>query len=247
MERLLLAAGFWVGGVAAWAPIAGFLLAPHCRNLYYRASTVVCTSVSDDADILDLTEQLDAGAVEVSDAANDATAPSGLTAFEGKLMRPDPAPLSLLTESQRMRLAPIHPLKRKRRSRKIRRAEPKSDKLLPLVPGARQTESEAIIAAYAGDSLSAKQEAGEDYWMDPALLEEEQKRKREAESRRKQFKRKQQNYAEDKLKEELVSPYKQNVIGYIVVAIGVAAVIFSFFPDLLEQEAIIAPKFPDTL
>ncbi len=28
---LLLASGFWIGGAAAWAPIAGYLLAPHVR------------------------------------------------------------------------------------------------------------------------------------------------------------------------------------------------------------------------
>ena len=106
----------------------------------------------------------------------------------GRLMRPKD-PTFMLTESERLRRQPVHGLKRKRRSRKIRTAEPNADKLLPIVPGARQTVEESIISAYVGDTLGKQQEAGEDYWVDPLLLKEEQEAKRMMEARRKNYKR----------------------------------------------------------
>lgn len=106
----------------------------------------------------------------------------------GKLVRPNDA-TSLLTESERLRRQPVHGLRRKRRSRKIRTAEPSADKLLPIVPGARQTVEESIISAYVGDTLGKQQEAGEDYWVDPLLLKEENEAKRMMEARRKAYKR----------------------------------------------------------
>ena len=72
---------------------------------------------------------------------------------------------SLLTESQRRRLAPIQPLQRKRRSRKIRREEQEEETFIPLVRGARATQDEAILNAYNGETLETKREQGEDYWV----------------------------------------------------------------------------------
>jgi len=217
---LLLATGFWVGGVAAWAPIAGYLLAPHARakgRLVLERLRCAEPAVDDSDELKDLTE----------------------------LRRPND-PSGMLTESQMLRLRPVNSLRRKRRSRKIRRAEPKEDKLLPLVPGARQSVSESIIAAYSGDTLESKQTAGEDYWVDASSLQEEVRAKRRASLRKKAYARDKTNYKAEKLKEELASPYKNNVISYIVVGVGVVAVLFAAFPGLLEYPSG-TPLFPDQL
>uniref|UniRef100_A0A7S0Q3Q1 Transmembrane protein n=1 Tax=Coccolithus braarudii TaxID=221442 RepID=A0A7S0Q3Q1_9EUKA len=221
MERtLLLASGFWIGGVAAWAPIAGYLLAPHCRQRTQRTHILHC-----------------------QEGADQQPEESSMLALP--LQRPDD-PGALLTESERMRLAPPHNLKRKRRSRKIRKIDPVEEKFIPLVEGARQSVSESIVAAYSGDSLESKQKAGEDFWIDPALLEDEVQKRRAAESSRKMYQRKKTGYKTERLKEELVSPYKNNAIGFIVVGIGLAATVLSFFPELLELTDV-EPNFPDTL
>jgi hypothetical protein len=149
-----------------------------------------------------------------------------------------------------MRLAPVHQLKRKRRSRKIRTAEPVEDKLMPLVPGARQSVAETIIAAYSGDTLETKQRAGEDYWVDPAEAMLASQAKRRAQTRLKRYQRKELKedaFKSDKLKKEISAPYKNNIIGYLVLAFGIAAVIFNFFPSLLELPDLAATKFPEVL
>jgi len=168
----------------------------------------------------------------------------GETALE---LRP-PDASALLTESQRRRLAPIKPLRRERRSRKIRTAGPKDDKFVPLVKGARPTQSEAILNAYTGETLDVKREQGEDYWVDPIALQEEMDAREAVQERRKQFKLREKSFGEGRLREEITAPYKNNVIGLIVVGIGVAAVFFAAFPDLLElNEPPSIASFPDTL
>ena len=145
-------------------------------------------------------------------------------------------------------LAPIKPLRRERRSRKIRDTGPKEDKFVPLVRGARPTQGEAILAAYNGETLDAKREQGEDYWVDPGLLKEELDAKELVESRRKKFKTKEEAFAEERLRQEIAAPYKNNLIGKIVVGVGIAAVLFAAFPNLLElKEAPSIASFPDTL
>ena len=53
---------------------------------------------------------------------------------------------------------------------------------------------------------------------------------------------------EGRLKKEIVAPYKNNVIVYITVGIGIAAVVFAAFPGLLElNEPPSIASFPDTL
>ena len=47
---------------------------------------------------------------------------------------------------------------------------------MPLVPGARATTEESILNAYTGDTIEAKREQGEDYWVDPDLVQTEQSR-----------------------------------------------------------------------
>ena len=205
-QLLLLGSAFWVGGAAAWAPIAGYLLAPHWQQPRQRqrqrqdeASPIRCQEVG----------------VE-------------------ELRRPEDAS-SLLTESERNRIAPVNALKRKRRSRKIRTYEVPEDKLLPLVAGAKVSVKESIMAAYAGDKLADRQRAGEDYYVDPALLQKEVAQKRAAASRRKLFKRRETAYAPEKLRKEITAPYRNNVISYIVVGIAIAGVTFALFPELLEE------------
>jgi hypothetical protein len=177
----------------------------------------------------------------------------GLAAYSPslELRRPDdPANSALLTDSQRRRLAPIKSLRRKRRSRKLRIAGADEDGFVPLVKGARATTDDSIVAASqaSGESLDVQRERGEDYWVDPALLQAEFDEKERVKSRRARFKRKEKAFAEAKLREEIVAPYKNNVIGTIVLGIGVAAVVFAAFPNLLElNEPSSIASFPDSL
>ena len=166
-----------------------------------------------------------------------------------KITAADPDAAGLLTESQRRRLAPVNTLKRKRRSRKLRRiGEDADDKYVPLVPGARATTDETILAAFSGDTIQAKREQGEDYWVDPQLMREELDAEAQVAARRNQFKLREATFQESKLKEELVAPYKNNVIGAIVIGVGVIAVVFSQFPGLLENDlASSVASFPSDL
>uniref|UniRef100_A0A7S3B977 Transmembrane protein n=1 Tax=Haptolina ericina TaxID=156174 RepID=A0A7S3B977_9EUKA len=156
---------------------------------------------------------------------------------------------ALLTDSQRRRLAPINSLKRKRRSRKVRVADGgAAEKFVPLVKGARSSVDEAILASFSGDTLSQRQESGEDFWVDPTLYKAEVDRTRQAESRRKQWKRKQDAFGEARLRDEIAAPYKNNIIGYVVVGIGLVAVVFSLFPQLLDNDVSVGGStFPATL
>lgn len=254
MERmLLLASGFWIGGAAAWAPIAGYLLAPHVR--FGRRHVRFCNG--DDARSGSGDASRHGGATHPLPRLGDGELQRRVcmladgtpeTGDAGVLVRPND-PGTLMTERDRMRLAPLHALKRKRRSRKIRKPEPVAEEMLPLVQGARQTVGEALVAAYAGDTIVEKQKAGEDYWLDPATLAREVESQRAAKSRLKRYQRKEAKdaFKTQKLKEEIAAPYKNNLIGLAVLAVGAAAVVFSFFPDLLELPDIADPKFPDVL
>ena len=80
------------------------------------------------------------------------------------------------------------------------------------------------------------------------LLQDELDAKEAERMRRKQFKLREEAYAPEKLKQELVAPYKNNAIGAIVVGIGVLSVFFSVFPSLLENDlATSVASFPETL
>ena len=147
MERtLLLAAGFWVSGVGAWAVGAGYALAPYVRprlggGLRCQEDPALPPLTSGDRD----------GVVV------DVTPPESLESLQ--LLRPNDAS-ALLTESQRARLRPVNPLKRKRRSRKVRVASGgDEEKFVPLVSGARTNVAESIMASYSGETLDAKREA----------------------------------------------------------------------------------------
>ena len=78
-------------------------------------------------------------------------------------------------------------------------------------------------------------ELGEDYWMD----EEEYKRERERQEARKRNAPGQ--IPEEKLWNEVLSPYKQNWIGFISVTILALAFIIQQFPELTENPIIPLP------
>ena len=96
--------------------------------------------------------------------------------------------------------------------------------------------------------IEAKREQGEDYWVDPDLVQTEQSREAKKKTIREEFVNNKDNYSEQKLKQEIVAPYKNNLIGVVTVSIGVAAVIFSMFPSLLELNAPLSiASFPESL
>lgn len=200
----------WVSGAGAWVVGAGYMLAPYVgRQTGNRPRLGGSEGIRCELEPLEPPPGLLATPEVIDDPANGA-APLVETevvsedeekpSFE-QMKRPTDA-RDLLTESQRRRLAPPNALKRKRRSRKVRVLDGgRQDKFVPLVPGARQSTEEAIIGAYSGSDLGARQEAGEDYWVDPELYKDEVERKRQAESRRKQFKKREKAYEPDKLRE----------------------------------------------
>ncbi|KAL1507941.1 hypothetical protein AB1Y20_007545 [Prymnesium parvum] len=251
MERtLLLGIGMWVSGAGAWVVGAGYMLAPFVARQATGAPRIAgpdsirCELEPRDSDtsselLANTVDVDDAGLMETEVVSSDETL---------RLRRPED-PSDLLTESQRRRLAPVNPLKRKRRSRKVRvMTGGRADKFVPLVSGARASTEEAILASYAGETLNQRQEAGEDFWVDPQLYKKDVDRKRQDESRRKMFKRKGSNFAPEKLREEIAAPYKNNVIGLTVIAVGVIAVFFSLFPGLLENNvATSIASFPESL
>lgn len=163
--------------------------------------------------------------------------------FDLDLVPPDAS--ALLTESQRRRLAPIKPLKRERRSRKIRITKPSEETFVPLVKGARATQDEAILNAYNDEGL--KREQGEDYWVDPKQLENEIKAREASNKRRELYKAREKPFLEDRLKKEIAAPYKNNLISLIVVGVGVLGALFVAFPGLFELNEISSSRFPSEL
>jgi len=240
----------WVSGAGAWVVGAGYMLAPLVGRQAQRAPRLGGTDgIRCELEPLEPPSNMLVAPVDVEDDDAPLVETEVVSSDEPmQLRRPDDAS-DLLTESQRLRLRPPNALKRKRRSRKVRvMTGGRSDKFVPLVKGARQSIEEAILASYSGDTLEKRREAGEDFYIDPELYKEEMERKRAAESRRKSFKRRENTYAEDKLRNEIAAPYKNNLIVYIVVGVGLAAVLFSFFPGLLENNvATSIASFPDEL
>lgn len=70
----------------------------------------------------------------------------------------------------------------------------------------------------------------------------------QAKSRLKRYKRKEDVFKTEKLKKEIAAPYKNNLIGVIVLAVGAAVVFFNFFPSLLElPDTASVATFPDQI
>jgi hypothetical protein len=220
---LLAAAGLcYFGGVGAFSVSAGYVLAPFVQSL--RSPSRM------------------AGALRCSEPDT----PPG--SEELQLVAP-PKAGALRTDSQDRRLAPVNPLKRKRRSRKIRTTTVKEEKFVPLIPGAKQTTDESILKAYlVPDELDGQQKAGEDYYVDPRQIAAEMEEKRKVEARVKKFKKKKDAYSTDKLKQEIVAPYKQNLTLGIIIAFGALAGLYAMMPQLFETVNIAGiASFPDAL
>ena len=86
-------------------------------------------------------------------------------------------------------------------------------------------------------------EAGLDYWIDESDLEKERLRK-------KAMRRRsgggvggvnEQQISKEKLKEEMVAPYKQNWIGLLSVGVVILSAIATKFPELLMVPIIPIP------
>jgi hypothetical protein len=80
--------------------------------------------------------------------------------------------------------------------------------------------------------LSTAKEAGEDYWMDEAEFERERMRKEQIKARDPG------QVPDEKLWNEVLSPYRQNWIGLISVTIIVFAFIFKNFPEIIDPPII---------
>ena len=72
--------------------------------------------------------------------------------------------------------------------------------------------------------------------------------KRKVESRVKKFKKKKDAYSTDKLKQEIVAPYKKNLTLGIIIAFGALAGLYAMMPQLFETVNIAGiASFPDAL
>jgi len=80
-------------------------------------------------------------------------------------------------------------------------------------------------------------EAGEDYWIDEADLKKSIERDQAIQNR----KAMEGEIPQEKLRTEVVAPYKQNWIGLFSVGIVTLAVIINKFPELLQSPVIPIP------
>lgn len=266
MDRtLLLAAGFWIGGAGAWVVAGAHALAPHVRQRWARPAHSGADPSSprlcDDEEGVGVPACAAAARrgspsmalPTVPEDSDEECVPDEECVVLGAppLFQPEDAS-DLLSESQRRRLAPVNQLRRKRRSRKVARAgAADGEKFVPLVAGARVSQEESILASYAGDDLASRQEQGEDYWLDPVLLQAENTADVARASRREALAQRDTNatrFSPDELRQEIAAPYKANAIGKVVLGVGAAAVVFALFPGLLENDvATSVASFPGTL
>ena len=163
---LVAAAGLWLGGVGAFSVSAGYMLAPYVHGAR-RAST-------------------QRAAIECKEPP---PAPDPAIGRIEMIQPPDAG--ALRTDSESRRLAPVRPLKRKRRSRKIRTKEIDEGTFVPLIPGAKLSTSESILAAYNSDDNAVKQTQGEDYYVDPSLLQAELETQKRVKKMSKKYARRQ--------------------------------------------------------
>lgn len=224
MERtLILGLGLWVGGAGAWALSAGLALAPRLRLPWARAGRPDSPRGLQPLDMIAGEDDAESSrsrscspsrspqpvAMEEQECAEDDD--NCVMVGETPLYRPEDAS-DMLSDSQRRRLAPVNQLRRKRRSRKVRVASDGSgEKFVPLVAGARPSEAESILRSFAGEDLQESQRQGEDYWIDPELLQESNQAEAQRESRRDSMMRREANatqIAPERLREEIVAPYK---------------------------------------
>lgn len=86
-------------------------------------------------------------------------------------------------------------------------------------------------------------EAGLDYWIDESDLEKERARKVMLQQRRRVTGGggKERQISREKLKEEMVAPYKQNWIGLLSVGVVLLSAVATKFPELLMVPIIPIP------
>jgi hypothetical protein len=83
---------------------------------------------------------------------------------------------------------------------------------------------------------SDAQERGEDYWIDEAELEKERERRAQPPKKRPVG-----QVPDAKLWTEVLSPYRQNWIGFFSVVVILLATIVTKFPELLQPPVISIP------
>lgn len=93
-----------------------------------------------------------------------------------------------------------------------------------------QSESRPLIASNA-------KEKGQDYWVDEEALKREQEREAARIAARQSGKQ----VPDEKLWDEILSPYRQNWIGFISVFVITIAFIIKNFPELIENPIIQLP------
>jgi hypothetical protein len=102
----------------------------------------------------------------------------------------------------------------------------------------KQPQGEEIIESEIRPLVrAAKVEAGEDYWIDEADLQKSLQRKIALKNR----KLNEGEISKEKLKTEVVAPYKQNWIGLFSVGVIILATIVTSFPELLNTPVIQIP------
>lgn len=101
--------------------------------------------------------------------------------------------------------------------------------------------SNSIVESELRPLVRAKKvEAGEDYWIDEAELQKSLQRKIDIQNRKSAMPRVGE-ISKDRLRTEVVAPYKQNWIGLFSVGIIVLATIVTNFPELLVTPLIQIP------
>ncbi|KAG5175858.1 hypothetical protein JKP88DRAFT_203437 [Tribonema minus] len=147
--------------------------------------------------------------------------PSVLRAAEDSNQPDQPPDVSdFQSDSQKRRNRPLSQLKRQRKVKQVQ--EPEGE-LRPLVKKER-------------NSMSVLQ--GEDYWIDLSLVNEDNDKPVKPTPTEDQFK-------DEKLREEIVSPYKNNTILGIILGITAIIAFVQLNPGILDSYPII--NFPEEL
>lgn len=162
---------------------------------------------------------------EVLQQATRVTASStaGSRRLQQRMAEAPPGVESFQTENQRRRALPLSQLKRAKPKRRVKKEEEKGE-FRPLV---LKTDRESVLR-------------GEDYWIDYSEVD---KKKAQKEARAKAPAPDQ--FAQSKMKAEIVNPYKQNWILVISIVIVAIAGFVRINPGILDDPSIIT--FPNEL
>lgn len=154
-----------------------------------------------------------------------------LFAFAAGFAPPPTLPSVQLSETTTLFSSP--PPRKPRRDLKKRR-----NRVRDLLTG-RSPEDAAFWEKAESRSLipSDAKEKGQDYWVDEEALKREQQR----EAARKAARQSGNQVPDEKLWGEILSPYRQNWIGFISVCIIAIAFIIKNFPELVENPTIQLP------